>query len=132
MRVQTFRILLAGTLIGSMLYGQAFATDVMPEVVGAVEAAVVSPEITARINLGVAAMSSDELDIQRGGADTQVLNKSTLNGVVSDNQVNSLNTGSNLVTEGSFAGTSGFATVIQNSGNNVLIQNSTIINLHLQ
>jgi len=131
MRVQTFPILLASTLIGSMLYGQAFAAELMPKT-GAVEVAVVSPEITASISLGVAAMSSDELDIQRGGADTQVINKSTLDGVVSDNQAYNLNTGSNLVTEGSFAGASGFATVIQNSGNNVLIQNSTIINLRVQ
>lgn len=131
MRVQSFRMLLAGTLIGSMFYGQAFATDTVPEA-GAVETALVSPEITGSISLGVAAMSSDELDIQRGGAETQVLNDSALNGVVSENHAYNLNTGSNLVTEGSFAGASGFATVIQNSGNNVLIQNSTIVNLHVQ
>ncbi|MBS1132429.1 MAG: hypothetical protein H6R16_3431, partial [Proteobacteria bacterium] len=32
----------------------------------------------------------------------------------------------------SFAGAAGFSTVVQNSGNNVLIQNATIINLRVQ
>jgi hypothetical protein len=34
--------------------------------------------------------------------------------------------------DGSFAGAAGFATAVQNSGNNVLIQNATIINLRVQ
>jgi hypothetical protein len=43
-----------------------------------------------------------------------------------------LSTGSNYVSDGSFAGATGFATVVQNSGNNVLIQNATVINLKVQ
>ena len=35
----------------------------------------------------------------------------------------------NYVNDGSFAGATGFSTVVQNSGNNVLIQNATVINL---
>lgn len=49
-----------------------------------------------------------------------------------DNQAYNLTTGGNLISEGAFAGSSGFATVIQNSGNNVLIQNSTIVNVQFK
>ena len=77
------------------------------------------------------AVSDELLDASRGGADLE-LNKIRSDGMVRDNQAYNLTTGSNLITEGAFGGASGFSTVIQNSGNNVLIQNSTIINLHMQ
>jgi hypothetical protein len=71
------------------------------------------------------------LEYTRGGADLH-LNDIKSDGVVTDNQAYNLTTGSNWVTDGSFAGASGFPTVVQNSGNNVLIQNATIINLQVQ
>jgi len=55
-----------------------------------------------------------------------------LNGIVSDNQAYNLVTGGNSISDGAFAGTSGMPTVIQNSGNNVLIQNATIVNVQVQ
>lgn len=70
-----------------------------------------------------------DLDALRGGAD--VSNQTLINGAVADNQAYNLTTGSNAISSGSFAGSNGFNTVIQNSGNNVLIQSSTIINLQL-
>lgn len=48
--------------------------------------------------------------------------------VLKDNVVESSITGSNTVSNGAFAGASGLATVIQNSGNNVIIQDATIVN----
>ncbi len=77
-------------------------------------------------------LGSVDLEASRGGAELQVLNKGTLDGVVSDNQAYNLTTGSNWITAGSFAGASGLSTVIQNSGNNVLLQNATIVNLQVQ
>lgn len=65
----------------------------------------------------------------RGGA--QVLNEMKLNGVVADNQASHLATGNNAVTEGAFSNAAGLPMVIQNSGNNVLIQNATILNVQL-
>ena len=53
-------------------------------------------------------------------------------GLVSQNHASNLSTGSNFVNDGSFAGAAGFSTVVQNSGNNVLIQNATVINLRVQ
>ncbi len=77
-----------------------------------------------------ALLDDQTLDARRGG--TEVVNDMKLNGVVSDNQAYNLVTGSNSITEGAFAGASGLPTVIQNSGNNVLIQNATIVNVQLQ
>lgn len=67
---------------------------------------------------------------RRGGAATA--SEMQLSGVVSDNRVSDASTGSNLVTQGAFAGAAGLPVVIQNSGNNVLIQNATIVNLQLR
>ena len=43
-----------------------------------------------------------------------------------------LATGSNVIADGAFSGASGLPMVIQNSGNNVLIQSATIVNVQLQ
>jgi len=80
---------------------------------------------------GSTAVDTEYLAISRGGADLH-FNEINSDGLVSNNQAFNLTTGSNWVTEGSFAGASGFSTVVQNSGNNVLIQNSTVINLQVQ
>ena len=80
---------------------------------------------------GSAAVDTQSLAISRGGAELNLYDIKS-DGVVSNNQASNLTTGSNWVTEGSFAGASGFATVVQNTGNNVLIQNATIINLRVQ
>lgn len=79
-----------------------------------------------------APINGEALATYRGGAEVSVVNDNRLNGVVGGNQAYNLSTGSNLISEGSFAGSSGFSTVIQNSGNNVLIQNSTIVNMQLK
>jgi hypothetical protein len=80
---------------------------------------------------GSVAVDNQDLSISRGGAEV-TLNDLKSNGLVSQNQASNLVTGSNFVTDGSFAGAAGFSTVVQNSGNNVLIQNATIINLRVQ
>ncbi len=80
---------------------------------------------------GNAAVDSENLEISRGGADFNLFDVKN-DGIVSENHASNLTTGSNWVTEGSFAGASGFSTVVQNSGNNVLIQNSTVINLQVK
>ena len=59
-------------------------------------------------------------------------NTNNLDGQLYNNQAIANVTGSNFVTGSSFAGASGLSTIIQNSGNNVLIQNATILNLHVQ
>lgn len=72
----------------------------------------------------------DLLDQQRGRQ--TVFNTNDVDGQLHNNDAVSNVTGSNFVTDGSFSGMSGFSTVIQNSGNNVLIQNATVLNLQFQ
>lgn len=83
------------------------------------------------LSLGADALSSEGLADLRGGAEV-VVNNQALDGLVRDNQAYNLTTGGNLISEGAFAGSSGLSTVIQNSGNNVLIQNSTILNVQFK
>ena len=74
-----------------------------------------------------------ELAGDRGGTNvTNIANDADLQGVVSNNNASNLTTGMNVVTEGSFTGTSGLTTVIQNSGNNNLFQNSVILNVQVK
>jgi len=79
---------------------------------------------------GGKALDQRALATLSGGMD--VINDMKLKGIVSDNQAYNLTTGNNAIAEGSFAGASGLPTVIQNTGNNVLIQNATIVNVQIK
>ncbi|CAG9177344.1 hypothetical protein LMG23992_03479 [Cupriavidus laharis] len=79
----------------------------------------------------VAAVASDKLDGVRGGADL-VVNDMRLHGTVADNAAIGTYSGSNIVTDGAFANAAGIPTAIQNTGNNVLIQNATIVNVQFK
>jgi len=63
---------------------------------------------------------------------TLVMQNTNLNGTVSDNEADHVVTGDNVITGGSINGATGFPTVIQNSGNNVLIQNATVLNVEFK
>ena len=71
-----------------------------------------------------------ELAEKRGGANTH-LSEIRAVGTVNDVSVLNAVTGNNTITEGALAGASGLPMVIQNSGNGVLIQNATIVNLDM-
>lgn len=75
-------------------------------------------------------IDTGRLATSRGGTDA--LNDMRLKGVVADNQASNLSTGNNAITDGAFSGASGMPMVIQNSGNNVLIQNATIVNVQVK
>ena len=80
--------------------------------------------------LGVPALSAQALATRRGGTD--VFNDMQLKGVVADNRAINVTTGANQISDGAFAGTSGLPMVVQNTGNNVLIQNATIVNVQVK
>jgi len=80
--------------------------------------------------LGIKPVDSKVLAARRGGGD--VVNDMLLKGVVADNRASNLTTGNNVIAEGSFSGMVGLPLVVQNSGNGVLIQNATIINLQVK
>ncbi len=111
------------TLLGAAL---------LPLQVGAEEAGQAATMRAGEV-FGSVAVDSQDLAVSRGGAELDItLNEAKTSGSVSGNQASYLTTGSNYVNDGSFAGAAGFSTVVQNSGNNVLIQNATVINLRVQ
>jgi len=72
-----------------------------------------------------------QLAAQRGGAELH-LNQNNASAAVHDNTASNLSTGNNTISGSAFANTNGVPMVVQNSGNNVVIQNSTILNLQMQ
>ena len=85
------------------------------------------------IGLTATAVSDDELDVSRGeGIDVTTINTAELDGTLNGNTATNSVTGENVISNGAFANTSGLSTAIQNSGNNVLIQNSTIVNVVIE
>lgn len=83
-------------------------------------------EGTSRDSFGVA-MTAGQLDEHRGG--DVLIGQNYLTGSVANNSAYKVETGSNSISEGSFASSSGLPTVIQNTGANVLIQNATVLNV---
>lgn len=72
-----------------------------------------------------------QLEAQRGGTDpgTVTINANILNAKLFDNVAKDNVTGNNTIAGGAFAGASGFPIVFQNSGNNVIMQSGTVLNL---
>ncbi len=82
---------------------------------------------------GAVAVDSQDLAISRGGAELDLtLGEAKALGAVDGNSASHLRTGNNYISDGSLAGAAGLSTVVQISGNNVLIQNATVINLRVQ
>lgn len=90
-------------------------------------ATIVTTEHSAALG---AALPDSALSGERGMADVRSLNY--LGGYLFNNQAIDTVSGDNTVTDGALAGGMGLFTVIQNSGNNVLIENATILNLNIQ
>ncbi|NDV11224.1 hypothetical protein [Crenobacter caeni] len=60
-----------------------------------------------------------------------ISNRANLEAEVGDGSFSSVVTGANTISSNAFSGMSGIGTVVQNSGNQVVIQNSTILNVSL-
>ncbi len=84
----------------------------------------------------LAVMSDDELNTHRAKEDIEIdqitINDQEQDGNVSDNMAVNTTSGNNTITGGSFTNSSGFISTVQNTGNNVLIQHSTIINVAVE
>ncbi|MDJ0918047.1 MAG: hypothetical protein QNJ05_09800 [Woeseiaceae bacterium] len=80
-----------------------------------------------------ATLSDDELGTQRAKEKIELaeitINDQEQSGDVTDNVAIGNTTGDNLIDGNAFSNSSGFLSTVQNSGNNVLIQSSTIINV---
>ncbi len=93
-------------------------------------------ENESQVAMADGSLTDNELGGYRGakGFDAGDLQVSSIfqGGNVQNNKVTGGITGNNRIGERAFEGASGLTNVIQNSGNNVLIQNSTVINLQMQ
>ncbi len=78
-----------------------------------------------------AALPNSALSDERGKAITST-NTNKVDGELYSNNASYTYSGGNAVTEGAFSNSTGLFTVIQNSGNNVLIQSATILNLEIK
>jgi hypothetical protein len=82
---------------------------------------------------GKAPLDGEELDSQRAKAALEVeevlINSQETTGGVWGNSASGNDSGNNIISDGAFSDAAGFIGTIQNTGNNVLIQNSTIINV---
>jgi hypothetical protein len=92
-----------------------------------------SPETPTMTSWG-APIPSTQLDTQRGGTDTGLvtINANFLNAKLNNNAAIENVTGHNTINGNAFAGASGLPIVIQNSGNNVIIQSGTVLNLTMK
>jgi len=72
---------------------------------------------------------STNIDI--GDVDIHVTD-AKVDGNLTGSFTNQSTNGANIITEGAFAGTSGIATVIQNSGNQVVLQTQTILDVTMK
>lgn len=82
-------------------------------------------------------VSSDVLEAQSGGSTSieriEILaNSMNLNAEMKENLLFSTATGMNQISDNAFGNASGISTVVQNSGNQVIINNAFILNLQVQ
>lgn len=87
------------------------------------------------ITLSDESVSLETMNDARGGQNVEldlVYAESDVDGISSDNVATNTVSGNNILSPGAFADSSGISSVIQNTGNNVLIQNSTVVNLTLK
>lgn len=102
-----------------------------PVTLATVRSPLVAPVATVRRNpFNGKPMAPDALAAKRGG--DGVFNDQQLKGMVANNSASNIATGTNIISEGAFSNSVGLPTVIQNSGNNVLIQNATIVNVQIK
>ena len=89
-----------------------------------------NPEVTFRGK----PISIAQLESQRGGTDTGpvTINANFLNAKLNNNAAIDNVTGNNTINGNAFAGAAGLPIVIQNSGNNVIIQSGTVLNLTMK
>lgn len=123
------RVFAAGLAVPVLLLGSpGVVADESPDTAAAPASAAAVP---ARTNpFGASPLDDGALAARRGG--TEVVSVMRLRGVVANNQVSNATTGNNTMSDGALAGASGLPMVIQNTGNNVLIQNATIVNVQMK
>lgn len=78
------------------------------------------------------AISTEDLSAQSGKSDLNLqfqVNDSEQNALLKNNTLNNAVTGDNSISGNALSGASGISTVIQNTGNQVIIQGTTMVNV---
>mgnify|MGYP001057099010 CR=1 FL=1 len=114
-------------LLGAMTWNAAATPPGAPAPAGAAMAASAKP-----VPLDGWGRRVDNQVLARSSGGSDVSETITLNGTVANNSVDHAVTGSNMIGNGAFNGAAGVPMVIQNTGNGVLIQNATIVNVQFQ
>ena len=114
--------------IAAMFVGPVFADDEIGDTASAQVSRMVEPMLPP---LG-RTLDEDGLAEQRGGQDDAYANINDARARVSNTSLTNASTGNNTISEGSITNNSGLPVVVQNSGNGVVIQNTTILNLQLK
>ncbi len=114
--------------VAALLAGPVFADEDVGDASSARVPRVVEPMLPP---LG-RTLDEDGLAGQRGGQDDAYANINDARARVSNTSLTNASTGNNTITEGSITNNSGLPVVVQNSGNGVVIQNTTILNLQLK
>lgn len=127
MRTVNFVSWSAMLLLGAVTWNAA-ATQ--PAAQSRATAVVTSPARSAWLDGWGRSVDSKTLAMSSGG--NEVSETIILNGTVANNTVDHVMTGSNMIGNGAFNGAAGVPMVIQNTGNGVLIQNATILNVQFQ
>lgn len=122
--IRFYQPFLAGVLGMVVLIGPARAQEQLSQADSS------GPSNPLFANLSKAA----NLDAQTGKQDVTLINNTsnaTLAGTVGSTAISDsmVNTGSTMIGSGAFNGMAGIGSIIQNTGNNVLIQDSTILNV---
>ena len=116
-----------------------FSTAVAEDAEDLKDSPEVSIEENSLLDLNVfeegAVLSDAELNTHRARQNYEVdqitINAQDQDGDVTDNVAINNDTGHNLIKGEAFSNSTGFMSTVQNTGNNVLIQNSTIINVSM-
>ncbi|WP_145927157.1 hypothetical protein [Jeongeupia sp. USM3] len=98
------------------------------------------PEIGDRLVLPAASAAVDDLSAQQGTAgvaSTKIKETMTTANIAAQtgsviSALEHVASGANTIGAGALAGMNGIGTIIQNTGNSVMIQNSTILNVAVQ
>ncbi|TCS37949.1 hypothetical protein EDC30_103241 [Paucimonas lemoignei] len=98
----------------------------------AAEAAAPPPATEEIAGMG-ASIPLEALEQHRGGSSVNAIKSEAVsNGLLQDATATNVATGNNTIADGAFSHAIGLPIVIQNSGANVLIQNSTIVNVQFR
>jgi hypothetical protein len=119
-------------ILAAVAAASGFAEDQKPAPTTPAATAAAPPAALAALGAGQA-LSTGALGEQRATAKLEIdkvtINAPTQNGVVAGNAAINTTNGANSIGGTAFSGASGLVNTIQNTGNNVLIQNSTIVNV---